>query len=94
MDAIAYIKIGLGIANALIYAYAIHLYLQPQTAPPPYACPLCGTHTDALCVGLHMPRWVEATPALTSPPVAPPAAARQTVAQSPSVLIRNARTLF
>ena len=52
MDLIASIRLGLWIANGLIYGYALRLYLRPDRTEQRPVCPLCGTHTDAFCVGV------------------------------------------
>ena len=52
MQTTEYVRVGLWIANLVIYACAIWLYLQPSTDDAPRACPLCGS-SDVLCVGVR-----------------------------------------
>jgi len=50
---VEYARVLLLIINAAIFGSAIWLYLRaPGDAPQP-ACPLCGSGSDILCVGVH-----------------------------------------
>jgi hypothetical protein len=55
MQTTEYVRIGLWIANLLVYGCAIWLYLRPEKAASPRSCALCGSDSDALCVGVHRP---------------------------------------
>jgi hypothetical protein len=53
MHTAEYVRVGLWIANAFIFGCAAWLYLRTETHDAPRACPLCGSRSDALCVGVH-----------------------------------------
>ena len=53
MQTTEYVRIGLWIANLLVYGCAIWLYLRPENVTSPRRCALCGSDRDALCVGVH-----------------------------------------
>jgi hypothetical protein len=87
MEGIEYLRVGLWVVNALIYASAIRLYLRPETPVSSQPCPICGDHTDPFCVGLYTPAPAEgqAHRLLTAPPTvftAPPTIAAANTARA------------
>lgn len=53
LQTVAGVRVGLWVANLVIYGYAVWLYLQPTHDNGSRTCPLCGSSTDVFCVGVH-----------------------------------------
>ena len=52
-NTVEFVHLGLLVVNVVVYGCAIWLYLRPATTPR--RCPLCGSRSDAVCVGMHTP---------------------------------------
>jgi len=60
-----YIRIGLLLANGLVYGGIAWLYLRTPRNTSTRPCPLCGAHADPLCVGVRktvLPITTETSP--------------------------------
>jgi len=50
MQTARYVEIGLWLANVVVYGCGLWLWARPEGTQARSECPLCGTHSDPLCV--------------------------------------------
>jgi len=66
---VPYLKLALWAVNALVYGYAIRLYLRPVNDQQRPVCALCGSRSDVFCMGLQpamSPMAIPQQPATTT----------------------------